>query len=181
MPYTHHVDGRKNAAILAALICLPAIAHAGVPILIVPHVTYDSRDVIAGRAPSTSLGGWEVTTGFDPIRCEVYCIYRQRSDASGRTPLLSLLAPPITVVEVYTGPAQKPIIVTFDPAGLGLPAADTKFVPKQDRLCLPGRKVAVSAPATLPEPAMPASYRTTLPSPAADPQPDCRSALPLRI
>src|SRR3954449_5235714 len=102
MPYTRRVDGRKKAAMFAGLICLPAMAHAGVPLRVVPHVTYDSRAMVAGHVPSTSLGGWEVTAGYDPIRCEVYCIYRQKPDSSGRTPLISLLAPPITIVEVYT-------------------------------------------------------------------------------
>src|SRR5438105_10420898 len=114
MPYTRPVADRRNAAILAVLVCLPAIASAGVPMKLVPHVTYSAKDMVTGQAASTNLGGWEVTAGFDPIRCEIYCIYRQKPNASGRTPLAGLLAPPITIIEVYAGPASKPVIVTFD-------------------------------------------------------------------
>ena len=157
------------------------MAQAGVPLRIVPHVTYDSRDVVAGRGASTSLGGWEVTTGFDPIRCEVYCLYRQKPDASGRTPLIGLLAPPITIVEVYTGPASKPVIVTFDPAGLGSPAATARFVAKRDGLALPGRKVAFAVPHAPSASERPSASGTSFRSPVSDSEPALHSALPLRI
>lgn len=134
--------GCRHAVVLAALFCLPAIAYSDVPLKLVTHVTYAANDVVTGRAASTDLGGWEVTAGFDPVRCEIYCIYRQKPNASGRAPLL---APPITIVEVYAGAASKPVIVTFDPAGLGLPAATSKFMPGRETVFLPGRKLAIAA------------------------------------
>lgn len=128
MPYTRRVK-------LAALICLPAIAYAALPPRVVPHVTYSVGEVVTGGAASTSLGGWEVTAGFDPVRCEVYCIYKQK-------PGPVRLAPPITVVEVYTDAVSKPRIVTFDPAGLGLPSATAKARPIPTQTGLPQGKLS---------------------------------------
>ncbi len=180
MPYTRHVAGPRHAAILGALICLPALAHGDVPLKLVPHVTYSSKDVVAGSAASHSLGGWEVTAEFDPIRCEVYCVYRQKPGAFGRTPLVTFPAPPITVVEVYTGPASKPSIVVFDPAGLGLPSATGKDLPDEERLYLPGRKVAAAVPTAWP-PGRDASHPAPLPLLSTQSDLFVPSLTPLRI
>jgi hypothetical protein len=157
------------------------MAHASVPLKVVPHVTYSARDSVAGRDASTSLGGWEVTAGFDPIRCEVYCTYRQKTDASGRTPAVSLLAPPITIVEVYTDLASKPAIVIFDPAGLGLPAAAAEFVPGQESPGLPGRKIAFAPPATRNNSHTPVSSYSALLLSSTSHKLTPRSVLSLRI
>ena len=145
MPYTRHVAGRRNAGFLACLLLLTGIMRAGTrvasaPLKLVPHVTYGPKDSASGPA-TTSLGGWEVAVGFDAARCEVFCIYRQKPDRFGQTPVVNLLPPPITIVEVYTGIASKPEIVTFDPAGLGLPGATSKLLPVQEKAFLPGRRL----------------------------------------
>jgi hypothetical protein len=120
---------------------------------------------------ATSLGGWEVTVAFDAAHCALHCTYRRTRD--------TLLLKPITSIRVYTGPGARPISVTVDPAGLGLPAAVRQVTIRPEAFGLPGKWAAVwpvpdrDGRAPVPLHADPAFSAT--PSPAAPTAP-----LPLR-
>lgn len=108
--------------------------HAGLREFIVP----------AGglyTAPAISFGDWEVTVAVDLPHCGIYCAYRRKPEASGRTSLVDLLPPPITAIRVYKGSAAKPAMVFVDPAGLRLPAATSHAVITGEMLCIPGRRL----------------------------------------
>ena len=92
-------------------------------------------------APPISAGDWEVTVAFDLAHCGIYCNYRRKANASGRTSLVDLLPPPITVIQVYTGSAAKPAMVFVDPAGLRLPGARSSLAVTLETVCLPGRRL----------------------------------------
>ena len=98
----------------------------------------------AGSGSATRVGDWEVTVAVDLSRCEIYCVYRQRRDGSGRTPVVSLL-PPVTVIRVYGDPASAPTTVIVDPAGLRLPVVGSLVLPIRDEEYIPGRKLFTAA------------------------------------
>jgi hypothetical protein len=159
------VGFRRNLAFsgLAACACLSGLhaqsiysipfPEAGTPAKFELYVTYSPTDagfnhaaleftVPAGSlytAPAISFGDWEVTVSVDLTRCGIYCAYRRKREASGRTSLIDLL-PPITAIRVYTGSAAKPAIMFVDPAGLRLPAATRDIVIARETICIPGRR-----------------------------------------
>jgi hypothetical protein len=162
------VGFRRKLAVsgLAASACLSGMLHAqsiytipvtdmGTPAKFDLYVTYSPTDagfnhaglreftVPAGglyRAPAITFGDWEVTVAVDVAHCGIYCAYRRKPEASGRTSLVDLLPPPITAIRVYKGSVAKPAIVFVDPAGLRLPAASSHLVITWETLCIPGRK-----------------------------------------
>jgi hypothetical protein len=132
------------------------IRDAGTPAKFELYVTYSPADAGFNRAaareftlpagsiytaPSISFGDWEVTVAVDVAHCGIYCAYRRKPEASGRTSLVDLLPPPVTAIRIYTGSAAKPAIVFVDPAGLGLPAAASHMIITRETLCIPGRKL----------------------------------------
>jgi hypothetical protein len=151
---------------LAACACLSGTLHAqSIYFMPIPdsgtaakfelYVTYSSTDdafnhaaaleftVPAGghyAAPAISFGDWEVTVSVDAAHCGIYCAYRRKPEASGRTFLVDLL-PPITAIRVYAGSAAKPAVMFVDPAGLKLPAATSDIVIARETLCITGRKL----------------------------------------
>ena len=92
-------------------------------------------------APAISFGDWEVMVSVDLARCGIYCSYRRKPEASGRTSLVDLLPPPITAIRIQAGSAATPAIVFVDPAGLRLPAATSHTAITRETLCIPGRKL----------------------------------------
>jgi len=160
------VGFRRNLVFsgLAACACLSGILHAqsiytipipeaGTPAKFELYVTYSPTDawfnhaaleftVPAGSlytAPAISFGDWEVTVSVDVARCGIYCAYRRKREAAGRTSLVDLL-PPITAIRVYAGSAPRPAIMFVDPAGLRLPAASRDIVIARETICIPGRR-----------------------------------------
>jgi hypothetical protein len=132
-----------------------SIPDSGTPAKFELYVTYSPTDAGFNRAaareftvpasglytaPAISFGDWEVTVAVDLSHCGIYCAYRRKPEASGRTSLVDLLPPPITAIRIYAGSAAKPAIVFVDPAGLRLPAATSHTVITRETLCMPGRK-----------------------------------------
>jgi hypothetical protein len=152
---------------LAACACLSGTLHAqSIYFIPIPdsgtaakfelYVTYSSTDnafyhaaalefiVPAGTpytAPAISFGDWQVMVSVDAAHCGIYCAYRRKPEASGRTSLVDLLPPPITAIRVYAGSAAKPAVMFVDPAGLKLPAATSDIVIARETLCITGRKL----------------------------------------
>jgi hypothetical protein len=72
------------------------------------------------EAPAlTRVGNWEAAVSFDPVLCEVSCVYRLRGDRFGRTPAADLLLPPAVDIQVRFG--ETSTTVTIDPARTRLP------------------------------------------------------------
>ena len=118
-------------------------------------VTYSSSNAALGPdapggalliAPASSVGGWEVTVGFDAAHCEIHCAYRRKRDAFGRMSLAGLLLPPITAIQIYEDSASKPLTVIVDPAGLRLPIATGHVVVTESQPGIPGRRLCASVP-----------------------------------
>ena len=107
------------------------------------HVTYASTDTgfTDNAASPAVLGGWEVAVAIDVAHCGIYCAYRRKPDAWGRTPMLDLLLPPVTAIEVYKDSVSKPATVIVDPAGLRVPAVTKNAGVTPDKLCLPGKRL----------------------------------------
>ena len=61
------------------------------------------------EAPAvTRLGDWEVTVSFDEARCEILCVYRNRSER------LPVLLPPAVPLRIYSGMQVSTVVI--DPA-----------------------------------------------------------------
>jgi hypothetical protein len=69
----------------------------------------------------TRQGNWEVEVAFDPVLCEVLCVYRLRADRFGRPPVADLLLPPAIQIRVFYGKTPSTLIV--DPARTSQPVA----------------------------------------------------------
>jgi len=171
------------------------IPSSGLPVNFNFSVAYSSMDagfnhgtaataISAGSfsiAPAARVGGWEVTVVFDTVKCEIYCVYRRIRHAFGRTPVVDLLLPPITVIRLYTNSESEPSTVIVDPAGLRRPAATSNVPVTEAKVYLPGRRLFTAIlvqesdhePPTAPP--APSLSSTFSPAPAS---PACR---PLRI
>jgi hypothetical protein len=90
---------------------------------------------------SASVGNWDVTVTVDPAQCELSCAYRLKRNS----PAAHLLAPPAVVVRVYSDLVSIPRTVTFDPAGLNLPAAARRVPLSRDSPYMPGRRLLAAA------------------------------------
>jgi hypothetical protein len=164
----------------AALVCLAGSLRATVSD---PGFTVRTR---VAHAPVRidwlvpQAGEWDVTVGYDTVRCEIYCSYRLKRDEFGRPRLTGLLLPPVAAIRIYadSGDSQE---ITVDPAGLGQPeiAAHPAAVPES--VYLPGRRweanrpldsFGISDPSAIPVP----SVAFTAPAAIAMP-----AHLPLRI
>ena len=132
-------------------------------------------------ARAISFGDWEVTVAVDLAHCGIYCAYRRKPEASGRTSLVDLLPPPITAIRVYAGSAAKPAIVFVDPAGLRLPAATSHIVITRETFCIPGRKLFVAALAPESDCSSPALPQTTVLSLTHNPRTTIPVTVSLRI
>jgi hypothetical protein len=136
-------------------------------------VGYSPLDAGAIRA-----GDWEVTVEFDAAKCEIHCTYRRTRHAVG-TSLVDLWLPPVTAIRVYNNPESKPATMIVDPAGLRLPSAASKVFVTQEKLCVPGKRLAVpvqQVESDDPTSAQPHSFCSTLYLATIS-----SAALPLRI
>jgi hypothetical protein len=120
------------------------------------------------EAPAvTHLGDWEVTVSFDEARCEILCVYRNRSER------LPIFLPPAVALRIYSGMQVSTVVI--DPAH----TRDQSALPL-DRLEDPDEAAPVRLVATVPmavtgavvtPAAVPAAQRISVP----------RTAAPLRI
>ena len=75
------------------------------------------------EAPAvTRQGNWEVSVSFDPVLCEISCVYRLRGDRFRRAPMSDLLLPPAVDIRVFSDGVSAPSTVTVDPARTREPA-----------------------------------------------------------
>ena len=70
----------------------------------------------------TRQGNWEVSVSFDPVLCEISCVYRLRGDRFGRAPVSDLLLPPAVDIRLFSDGVSAPSTVTVDPARTREPA-----------------------------------------------------------
>ncbi len=103
---------------LSAQVFTTRTAVSGAPSKIGISLSYGFAGAeIASKPGTIDAGAWEITVGFDPARCEVYCQYRRKSPA----PLGASLPPPVADILVYTDSVSTPTRFTVDPAGLRSP------------------------------------------------------------
>jgi hypothetical protein len=86
--------------------------------------------------------GWDVSVGYDAVRCEVFCTYRRTRDSFGPTTLLHFLLPPTTTIRLYGDSGSKPETVIVDPAGLRFPHLNGCEAMQFEWFGIPGRSVA---------------------------------------
>jgi len=135
------------------------VAISGPPSKIEWDMAYSSFE-----AGATRVGDWEVTVAFDAAKCEIHCTYRRAQRAFGATSLADLWLPPVTTIRLYTDPESQPATVIVDPAGLRLPSAASKTLVTQEKLCVPGRRLAVpvqQVESEAPASAQPLSFSST--------------------
>jgi hypothetical protein len=127
------------------------------------------------EAPAvTRLGNWEVDVSFDPILCEVSCVYRLRTDRYGRTPVVDLLLPPAIDLRVVFGNGSTTF--TVDPAHTRDPRVGARGVPVEDAAALS----AWHGPKA-PAPAATSITPVAVPRPPDTPAVPRLAPLPLRV
>ena len=138
------------AALPALVLCLPGMLPAQSRAVDTRIYTY--RIPEAARATGVTVvfngaaaAGWDVSVAVDPIRCEIYCTYKQRRSAMEPAALARLLPPPLAIVQVSRGWPELPVTFTVDPSGLGQPAAtaEAALLPGSD--FLPRRRLFIAA------------------------------------
>ncbi len=88
------------------------------------------------EAPAaTRFGNWEVEVSFDPVLCEISCVYRLRADRYGRAPVADLLLPPAMDLRVGFGDGSTTL--TIDPAHTRDPRVGAHSAPLEDAAALP--------------------------------------------
>jgi hypothetical protein len=129
------------------------------------------------EAPSvTRQGNWEVSVSFDPVLCEISCVYRLRTDRLGRPPAADLLLPPVIDIRLFSDGAAVPWTVTVDLARTREPGIVSWARAELDPSALPTARV----------PQRPVSSQIAVSSTSAPRPPRHRSAvrlvpLPLRV
>jgi hypothetical protein len=151
LPYTDHV---RICAQLAFLLCLPACLAAQTSVY-----TIHLESPVASSAIRSYLtyedSGWDVSVIYDAGQCAIFCSYRRVRD-------VSLLLPPITVIEVDMRSGAKPVVFLVDPAGIHLPAVESTAPPAREKASLPTRKSGIVRTATCePHPAQRTTPATT--------------------
>jgi hypothetical protein len=136
-PYTVHVEGRRKAGLCAAALlslCLPGVLRAESEFYV---VRIPQSVAPSGVASSISrVGDWEISVAFDATRCEIYCAYRR----FGRTPLTSLMRPPIAAIQIWRTPQSQPEVVWADPAGLSLPRVTGRVPVRPEKLWITSKE-----------------------------------------
>jgi hypothetical protein len=116
----------------------------------------------------TRLGNWEVAVSFDPVLCEISCVYRVRTDRYGRTPVADLLLPPAIDLRVTFGEGSTTF--TIDPAHTRDSRVGMQGIVLEDATALPASHasreplwMACSIPraTTTPQPVTPGVPRVT--------------------
>ncbi len=129
----------------ALLVCLVGAAQAesNVYRYYVPHSGAVSK--VEWSSPGV---GWDVSVGYDAVRCEVFCTYRRTRDSFGPTALSHFLLPPATTIRLYGDSGAKPETVIVDPAGLRFPHLNVREAVQFEWFGIPSRSVAATpAPA----------------------------------
>lgn len=129
----------------ALLVCLVGAAQAesNVYRYYVPHSGALSK--VEWSSPGA---GWDVSVGYDAVRCEVFCAYRRTRDSFGPTALTHFLLPPATTIRLYRDSGSKPETVIVDPAGLRFPHLDGREGIQFEWVGIPSRSAAaIPAPA----------------------------------
>ena len=124
---------------------------------------------------------WDVIADYDAERCEIHCSWRRKRDAFGSLPPFLHLLPPIAVIRIYSNFVSRPVTVTIDPAGLGLPGAARDVPLRLDAIFIAARKLFVTPPALRDDGGTPKRPRAHFLSTTKQPDIASSSALPLRI
>jgi hypothetical protein len=172
-------------------ICLPGMLHArreagvanpdsGARIYTI-HLSISKPPVKIELPAIQNSAEWEVTAAYDSALCEIHCFFRRKRDAWGRTPLASLLLPPIASIRIYTNFVSQPATVIVDPAGAGLPCAARDTPLTWDAIFIPARRVFVTVPAHRHAYAAPDSPETHFFSSTNQPEVTSSASQPLRI
>jgi hypothetical protein len=123
----------------ALLVCMVGAAQAesNVYRYYVPHSGALSKVEWSGPG-----AGWDVSVGYDAVRCEVFCAYRRTRDSFGPTALSHFLLPPATTIRLYGDSGAKPETVIVDPAGLRFPHLHGREAVRFEWLGIPSRSAA---------------------------------------
>jgi hypothetical protein len=145
-----------------------ALANASEVRIAVPGATGAESSTV------TRLGNWEVAVSFDPVLCEISCVYRLRADRFGRMPVADLLLPPAIDLRVFFG--ERPTTLTIDPAHTRDPRIGARDVPFEGLAALP----ACQGPPNPPPPVTPITP-VAAPRPSEPPAAPRSVSLPLRV
>jgi hypothetical protein len=134
-----------NWRLAALLVCLVGAAQAESKVYryYVPHSGALSK--VEWSSPGA---GWDVSVGYDAVRCEVFCTYRRTRDSFGPTALSHFLLPPATTIRLYGDSGSNPETVIVDPAGLQFPHLNGREAMQFEWIGIPSRSAAATpAPA----------------------------------